>query len=132
MGADPALGPFSSMHSKIAVTCVFEGEMQTAQATQVFLASNAEASGTLVLSMVCESVGNSANHKELWLYSLKPTSILSSQSTQPDSDTSFHVELVARLPCTAAARKDDSRPFMLQLARKGPSPRRRKRLGAGY
>jgi anaphase-promoting complex subunit 1 len=102
MGADQALGPFSSMHSKIAVTCVFEGEMQTAQATQVFLASNAEASGTLTLAMMCESIGDSANHKELWLYSLKPNSIMSSQSTEPDSQTSFHVELVMRLPCTAA------------------------------
>jgi anaphase-promoting complex subunit 1 len=100
---EPAVGPFSSMHSKTAVTCVFEDDKQTSQAECVFIASNVEASGTLVLSLVFETNGNggsvSADSKELRLYSLKPT--LAPLQGKSHGYT-FQVESVNSMSCMAA------------------------------
>jgi hypothetical protein len=51
-----------------AVVLMFEGGHRAFE-QQVFPCFKCAASGNVVLSMVCEGIGDSANHKELWLYS---------------------------------------------------------------
>jgi hypothetical protein len=63
-----SLGPFSSLHPTIAMKCLYEESKMSSQAVDVFLASNLEASGTLVVCLVCP-VDGQTNPNELKLFS---------------------------------------------------------------
>lgn len=66
------LGPFSSLHPKLAMTCLYEEAKIGAQAEEVFLVSDPEGSGTLSLCLVCPR-GGGENPCDLRLFSFEST-----------------------------------------------------------
>eukprot|EP00980_Cylindrotheca_fusiformis_P031133 scaffold25862_cov152-Cylindrotheca_fusiformis.AAC.4 len=65
-----SLGPFASLQPKIAMSCIYEETDMQTQASNVFLASNKEGSGTFTVCLVCPSK-DSSNPNEIKLYSLQ-------------------------------------------------------------
>jgi hypothetical protein len=67
-----SLGPFASLHPKIAMTCIYEETDIVPQATNVFLVSNKEGSGTFTVCLVGPG-DDSSNPNEIRLFSLQST-----------------------------------------------------------
>jgi hypothetical protein len=103
------LGPFSSLHPTIAMTCLYEESKMSSQAVDVFLASNLEGSGTLVVCLVCPIDGQT-NPNELKLFSLDSNGarVEHKTFTDPSGDLiesfgrCFAVNNVQATPCVSA------------------------------
>ena len=109
-GRPPLLntGPFSSLHPKFAVTCLYDDQEMTTLADEIFLVSNIEGSGTLALALVCPGK-DARNPNDIRLFSFEPTSAVnskngSSQAAADDSSFSkqFTVKVENPIPCIAA------------------------------
>jgi len=81
MAATVAGGPFASLYASVSMECRFREEESSAQANNVFLVSNLEGSGTLVLCWTSPVVGagsdrpdiETGNRNQLRLFELRPT-----------------------------------------------------------
>jgi len=68
------LRPLSNLHPNVAMQCLFEEPSESAAALNVFLASNLEGSGLLVLGLVTlSSIREEQNSKILRLFSIQPS-----------------------------------------------------------
>jgi hypothetical protein len=67
------LRPLSNLHPSVAIECLYEEPSQTSPATNIFLASNLEGSGNLVLALVVPSGEQGDNANSLRLLSFKPS-----------------------------------------------------------
>ena len=101
----PSLGPFSTLHPSTAVRCLYEEEGPVTQAIDVFLASNREGNGTLVLCLVCNSEGQT-NPTEIKLLEINVRTMNSGNRDSPDQcetlESSFSVRRLDNIPCISA------------------------------
>ena len=67
------LQPLSNLHPVVALECMYEEGGESSPANNVFLASNLEGSGLLVLCLVVPSVEGSTNPNVMKLFSLEPS-----------------------------------------------------------
>lgn len=105
------LRPMSNLHPTVALECLYEEHNQSLPATNVFLASNVEGSGVLVLCLVCPTSSGEENKNILSLLSIIPTlsDPMSHSSTSLVTGTlseslSHHytVKHLSSKPCVAA------------------------------
>jgi hypothetical protein len=104
-----SLGPFSSLHPTIAMKCLHEESKMSSQAVDVFLASNLEASGTLVVCLVCP-VDGQTNPNELKLFSFDSNGAREEHKTFTDASGDliesfgrcFAVNSIPATPCVSA------------------------------
>jgi hypothetical protein len=92
-----SLGPLSSLHPAIVMSCLYEEDHPSSQACEVFLASNLEGSGTLVVCLV-SSTRNTENPNQLKLVLLEP--VLT--ATSSGHDQSFSATKLGCIPCISA------------------------------
>ena len=103
------LGPFTSLHPIIAISCLYEETKVSSQAANVFLASNSEGSGTLTIGLVCPAEGK-ANPNELKLYTFERTQLPLGLKRFTDSSGAlaqafgqvFYISTVQCIPCISA------------------------------
>ena len=110
------LRPLSNLHPNAAVDCLFEEPSESGPASNVFLASNLEGSGLLIVGLVTPSEGESGdiqNPNRLRLLTVKPTKVDCMNVADPSSASplgelsenlqhSFAVTLMSSIPCVAA------------------------------
>lgn len=117
-----SLGPFASLHPKIAMACIYEENGGMAQATNIFLVSNNEGSGTVTVCLV--GPGNSAsNPNEIRLCSLQANA--GTIATLDGLGQRFEVVSGPSFPCIAAAPLKSSpipRCFLAQGGRNEARP----------
>jgi hypothetical protein len=99
-------GPFSSLHPKFAVTCLYEDSVATTQAEEIFLASNQEGSGMLTLCLVCPGK-HARNPNEVRLFSFEAHTGSTTATTKKDPTIdaffkSFMVTPQTPIPCITA------------------------------
>ncbi|CAJ1969662.1 unnamed protein product [Cylindrotheca closterium] len=96
-----SIGPFASLHPKIAMVRIYQEEDITKEASHIFLISNEEGSGTLTLCMVRPRDDDTSNPNEVVLCPLisarKGTPVLNGNIGQ------FQVVPVTTIPCVSAA-----------------------------
>lgn len=82
-------GPFSHLHSKVSMRCIYQEKGISAAAVRVFLASNAAAMGTLLLCLLCPGSGRAMQLRKLLL--------------NPNGTESLEVNGLTALDCLSAA-----------------------------
>ena len=100
------MGPFTSLHPKTTMACIFVDSNPMPQADNIFLASNTSGSGTLSLCLVSSSEPTMGNPNKLSVFSLKP--VQKESTEQPnlqspyDSRQKFTVQSEGTVPCVTA------------------------------
>lgn len=115
------LGPFSSLHPNIAMTCLYEETTVTPQAETIFLASNLTGSGILNVCLVCPGNNNDiSNPNELRQFSFEPSGDDAAAANHRFQDASssgallegigkiFFVAPKPTIPCVAAQPMETS------------------------
>ena len=103
------MGPFSCLHPKTTMVCIFVDSNVLPPAETIFLASNTSGSGTLSLCLVCPSITEQTleNPKQLAVFSLAPISNGSSYQCSGLELSNgirqqFTVQSEGTVPCVAA------------------------------
>lgn len=101
----PSLGPFSTLHPSVAMRCLYEEENPTLQAIDVFLASNCEGNGTLVLCLLCHTEGE-LGLAELKLFEIDAKKVGSGIEKGSDQfenfENLFSIRPLESIPCNSA------------------------------
>jgi hypothetical protein len=104
------LGPFSSLHPKVAMTCLYEETKISQEAEDIFLASNLEGSGILSVCLVCPGQ-EATNPNELRLFSFESTTVDNASANRSTEASGALVEGIGNIfvvtpavsiPCVAA------------------------------